>query len=449
MLAAGLLARNARQKGLEVKPWVKPSLAPGSRVVTEYYDAAGLTEDLSALGFSVVGYGCTTCIGNSGPLDAEIESAIDEGELIVGSVLSGNRNYEGRIHQKIKANYLASPPLVVAYALAGTLNIDLQNDPIGYTNEDAPVMLADIWPTDAEVQSVVASSISPEMFHEKYSDILEEPKWDAIPSSPSALYPWDDDSTYIRLPSFFEGIKPEPNPILPIMDARVLLKFGDSVTTDHISPAGAFPHHGPAGQYLVERGVIPRNFNSFGSRRGNHEVMIRGTFANIRIRNQIADGKEGGFTTHFPTGEVTTVFEASQRYQREGQDLVVLAGSEYGAGSSRDWAAKGTLLLGVKAVIATSFERIHRSNLVGMGVLPLTFSDGESADTVGLDGSELFQIPTSAQLIPLSTIKVIAKKPNGTEINFDAVVRLDTPVEVEYYRNGGILQTVLRNLAEA
>ena len=449
MLAAGLLARNARQKGLEVKPWVKPSLAPGSRVVTEYYDAAGLTEDLSALGFSVVGYGCTTCIGNSGPLDAEIESAIDDGELIVGSVLSGNRNYEGRIHQKIKANYLASPPLVVAYALAGTLNIDLQNDPIGYTNEDEPVMLADIWPTDAEVQSVVSSSISPEMFHEKYSDILEEPKWDAIPSSPSALYPWDDDSTYIRLPSFFEGIKPEPNPIRPIMDARVLLKFGDSITTDHISPAGAFPHHGPAGQYLVERGVIPRNFNSFGSRRGNHEVMIRGTFANIRIRNQIADGKEGGFTTHFPTGEVTTVFEASQRYQREGQDLVVLAGSEYGAGSSRDWAAKGTLLLGVKAVIATSFERIHRSNLVGMGVLPLTFSDGESADTVGLDGSELFQIPTSAQLIPLSTIKVIAKKPNGTEINFDAVVRLDTPVEVEYYRNGGILQTVLRNLAEA
>jgi aconitate hydratase len=449
MLAAGLLARNARQKGLEVKPWVKPSLAPGSRVVTEYYDAAGLTEELAALGFSVVGYGCTTCIGNSGPLDTEIESAIDEGELIVGSVLSGNRNFEGRIHQKIKANYLASPPLVVAYALAGTLNIDLQNDPIGYTNEDEPVMLADIWPTDAEVQSVVASSINPEMFQNKYSDILEEPKWDAIPSSPSALYPWDDDSTYIRLPSFFEGIKPEPKPIRPIKDARVLLKFGDSVTTDHISPAGAFPHHGPAGQYLVEHGVIPRNFNSFGSRRGNHEVMMRGTFANVRIRNQIADGMEGGFTTHFPTGEVTTVFEASQRYLNDGQDLVVLAGSEYGTGSSRDWAAKGTLLLGVKAVIATSFERIHRSNLVGMGVLPLTFLDGENADTVGLDGSELFQIPTSAQLTPLSTIKVVAKKPNGNEINFDAVVRLDTPVEVEYYRNGGILQTVLRNLAEA
>ncbi|MBT92887.1 MAG: aconitate hydratase AcnA [Euryarchaeota archaeon] len=449
MLAAGLLARNARQKGLEVKPWVKPSLAPGSRVVTEYYDAAGLTEELAALGFSVVGYGCTTCIGNSGPLDTEIESAIDDGELIVGSVLSGNRNFEGRIHQKIKANYLASPPLVVAYALAGTLNIDLQNDPIGYTNEDEPVMLADIWPTDAEVQSVVASSINPEMFQNKYSDILEEPKWDAIPSSPSALYPWDDDSTYIRLPSFFEGIKPEPKPIRPIKDARVLLKFGDSVTTDHISPAGAFPHHGPAGQYLVEHGVIPRNFNSFGSRRGNHEVMMRGTFANVRIRNQIADGMEGGFTTHFPTGEVTTVFEASQRYLNDGQDLVVLAGSEYGTGSSRDWAAKGTLLLGVKAVIATSFERIHRSNLVGMGVLPLTFLDGENADTVGLDGSELFQIPTSAQLTPLSTIKVVAKKPNGNEINFDAVVRLDTPVEVEYYRNGGILQTVLRNLAEA
>ncbi len=449
MIAAGLLARNARAAGLSIAPAVKPSLAPGSRVVTEYFDAAGLTDDLDALGFSVVGYGCTTCIGNSGPLDADIEAAIDEADLIVGSVLSGNRNFEGRIHQKVKANYLASPPLVVAYAIAGTLDINFDEDPIGQDANGEPVMLADIWPSDAEIQATIAASIDPEMFRQRYSDVLEEPRWDAIASSQSALYPWAEESTYVRLPSFFEGIEANPAPIEPVKGARVLLKLGDSVTTDHISPAGAFPHHGPAGQYLVSKGVQPRDFNSFGSRRGNHEVMMRGTFANVRIRNQIAAGTEGGFTTHFPSGEVTSVYDASMRYQAEGTPLVVLAGTQYGTGSSRDWAAKGTLLLGVKAVIATSFERIHRSNLVGMGVLPLTFPEGENADSLGLDGTETFDIPASANLEPLSSIPVTATKPNGEVTKFDAVVRLDTPVEVDYYRNGGILQTVLRNLAEA
>ena len=447
MIAAGLLARKAREAGLSIAPTVKPSLAPGSRVVTEYFDAAGLTEDLDSLGFSVVGYGCTTCIGNSGPLDADVEAAIDEADLIVGSVLSGNRNFEGRIHQKVKANYLASPPLVVAYAIAGTLDINFENDPIGI-GQNGPVMLADIWPSDEEVRQTISTSINPEMFRKRYSDVLQEPRWDAISSSESALYPWAEDSTYVRLPSFFEGILPEPAPIEPIHGAKVLLKLGDSVTTDHISPAGAFPHHGPAGQYLISRGVEPRDFNSFGSRRGNHEVMMRGTFANVRIRNQIAPGTEGGFTTHFPTDEVTSIFDASMRYQADGTPLVVLAGTQYGTGSSRDWAAKGTLLLGVKAVIATSFERIHRSNLVGMGVLPLTFPEGENADSLGLDGTESFDIPASADLVPLSSIKVKATKENGETIEFDAVVRLDTPVEVDYYRNGGILQTVLRNLAK-
>ena len=449
MVAAGLLARKAREKGLSIKPWVKPSLAPGSRVVTEYFDAAGLTEDLDELGFSVVGYGCTTCIGNSGPLDPEIESAIDEADLVVGSVLSGNRNFEGRIHQKIKANYLASPPLVVAYALAGNLDIDFSSDPIGHTPDGEPVMLADVWPSDDEIHSTVQSAIGPEMFTERYSDVLSEPRWDAIPSKTGSLFDWDENSTYVRLPSFLEGIQRAPSPIQSIEGARVLVKVGDSVTTDHISPAGAFSNHGPAGKYLISRGVEPRDFNSFGSRRGNHEVMVRGTFANIRMRNQIAPGTEGGFTTHFPTGEVTSIYEASTRYQEEQTPLIVLAGSQYGTGSSRDWAAKGTLLLGVKAVIATSFERIHRSNLVGMGVLPLTFAQGESADSLGLDGTESFDIPASAELEPMSIITVTATKLDNSEIKFKAVVRLDTPVEVEYYRNGGILPAVLRNLAEA
>ena len=449
MIAAGLLSRNARAAGLSIAPWVKPSLAPGSRVVTEYFDAADLTKDLDALGFSVVGYGCTTCIGNSGPLDPAIAAAVDEADLVVASVLSGNRNFEGRIHQMVKANYLASPPLVVAYALAGTLDIDFESDPIGHSPSGEPVMLADIWPSDEEIRTTMSAAINPQMFKDRYSDILEEPRWDAIASEASALYPWAEDSTYIRLPSFLEDIEATPSPIEAIEGARVLVKFGDSVTTDHISPAGAFPHHGEAGQYLISKGVEARDFNSFGSRRGNHEVMLRGTFANVRIRNQIAPGTEGGFTTHFPSGEVTSVYEASMRYQATGTPLVVLAGTEYGTGSSRDWAAKGTLLLGVKAVIVTSFERIHRSNLVGMGVLPLTFLTGESADSLGLDGTESFNIPAHADLEPLATIQVTATKPSGEVTEFQAKVRLDTPVEVDYYRHGGILQAVLRKLAAA
>ena len=448
MIAAGLMARNARSRGLQIKPWVKPSLAPGSRVVTEYYDASGLTDDLDSLGFSVVGYGCTTCIGNSGPLDPEIEAAIDEGDLVVGSVLSGNRNFEGRIHQKIKANYLASPPLVVAYALAGTLDIDFSKEPLGMDGAGEPVMLSDIWPSDDEIRRTVEAAIGPEMFIRRYSDVLSEPRWDSIPSEASELFPWDEDSTYVRLPSFFQGIEPEPSPVEPIEDARVLVKVGDSVTTDHISPAGAFPSSGPAGKYLISKGVEPRDFNSFGSRRGNHEVMIRGTFANIRMRNQTAPGTEGGLTTHFPTNEVVSIHEASERYQSESTQLVVLAGSQYGSGSSRDWAAKGTLLLGVRAVIAKSYERIHRSNLVGMGVLPLAFPDGIDAESLGLDGTELYSIPASGNLDPFSEIIVTAKKGDGTVISFPVIVRLETPVEVEYYRNGGILQTVLRNLAK-
>ena len=448
MMAAGLLAEKAINKGLKIKPWVKPSLAPGSRVVTEYFEAAGLSKALSKLGFNVVGYGCTTCIGNSGPLDEDIELAIDQGDLIVGSVLSGNRNFEGRIHQKIKANYLASPPLVVAYALAGTLNIDFSEDPIGFTESGESVMLEDIWPSEQEIQSCISSAINPEMYRERYSDILEEPRWDSIESISGDLFQWDSHSTYVRQPSFFDQIKAEPSQIDNIRNARVLMKFGDSVTTDHISPAGAFPANGPAGKYLLNKGVEVRDFNSFGSRRGNHEVMVRGTFANVRIRNLVAPGTEGGYTTHFPTGEVLSVFEASNRYISENTPLIVIAGSQYGTGSSRDWAAKGTLLLGVKAVIAVSYERIHRSNLVGMGVLPLSFKEGENSDSIGLDGTEFFDIPTNGQLNPLSEIPIIARRNDGTVINFNALVRLETPVEVEYYRNGGILQTVVRNLAK-
>jgi len=448
MLAAGLLARKARENGLTVKPWVKTSLAPGSRVVTEYYEAAGLAADLSALGFNTVGYGCTTCIGNSGPLEEEIDKAIDTGELIVGSVLSGNRNFEGRVHQKVKANYLASPPLVVAYALAGTLDIDLLNEPLGTDSQGKPVMLSDLWPSEDELRQVMADSITPEMFRQRYGDVMEEARWDSIPAEKSALYDWDDDSTYIRLPTFFEGIKPEVEPIVSISGARCLLKLGDSVTTDHISPAGAFPESGPAGQYLVSNGVTRRDFNSFGSRRGNHEVMMRGTFANVRIRNQLAPETEGGFTTHFPSGEVTSIYDAAMKFIDDDTPLVVLAGSQYGTGSSRDWAAKGTLLLGVKAVICTSFERIHRSNLVGMGVLPLCFLEGEDADSLGLDGTESFDIPIDDEVEPLQMLKIRATASDGKITEFMTQVRLDTPVEVEYYRNGGILHSVVRKLAE-
>ena len=443
MLAAGLLARNARALGLSVKPWVKTSLAPGSRVVTDYYEANGLDEDLAALGFNNVGYGCTTCIGNSGPLPEEIEDAIDESGLIVGSVISGNRNFEGRVHQKVKASYLSSPPLVVAYAIAGSLNVDLVTEPLGISTDGNPVMLDDVWPSDEQL-SAALSKINPEMFREKYSTVMQEPRWDSIPSEASPLYPWQDDSTYIRLPSFFQGLSKETDPIQPIVGAKVLLKLGDSITTDHISPAGAFPADGPAGKWLIERGVNKGDFNSFGSRRGNHEIMMRGTFANVRVKNQMAPGTEGGYALNHETGEVTSVFEAAMASETP---MVVLAGSQYGTGSSRDWAAKGTYLLGVKAVLATSFERIHRSNLVGMGVLPLTFKEGESADTLGLDGTESFDIPVMDDVKALQELTVTANKSDGSTVVFTADVRLDTPVEVDYYRNGGILHTVLRKLA--
>jgi len=443
MLTAGLLARKARQRGLKVKPWVRTSLAPGSRVVTEYYEATGLQEDLNAMGFHTVGYGCTTCIGNSGPLDAPIEAAIDEAGLIVGSVLSGNRNFEGRVHGKVKASYLASPPLVVAYAIAGNLDMDLTSEPLGHDSEGQPVMLADVWPTDGEIEEAM-KVITPDMFRQRYADAMNEPRWNSIPAEASPLYPWDEASTYIRLPTFFSGLSSQPAPIQAIEGAKVLLKLGDSITTDHISPAGSFPADGPAGGWLTERGVQPGDFNSFGSRRGNHEIMMRGTFANVRIRNQMAPGTEGGFALNHESGEVMSVYDAAQI----DAPKVVLAGSQYGTGSSRDWAAKGTYLLGVKAVMATSFERIHRSNLVGMGVLPLTFKEGTSHETLGLSGNETFTIPLSDEVQPLEWLTVTATAADGTVTAFEAQVRLDTPVEVEYYRNGGILHTVLRELAK-
>ncbi len=448
MLAAGLVARNARRLGLNSKPWVKTSLAPGSRVVTEYYERAGLLDDLAAIGFNVVGYGCTTCIGNSGPLPQNIEKAIVDNKLIVGSVLSGNRNFEGRVHNNVKASYLASPPLVVAYAIAGTLDIDLLNEPLGKSAAGNDVYLKDIWPDQGELDETMASSITPEMFKEKYADVSDEPRWNDIEVMESELYPWKSDSTYIQQPPFFVGMSQDVPPISPIVGSRVLLKLGDSVTTDHISPAGSFPEDGPAGIYLRGEGVEKKDFNSFGSRRGNHEVMMRGTFANVRIRNQIAPGTEGGYTTYFPTGEVEFVYDAAMKYVEAKTPLVVLAGAQYGTGSSRDWAAKGTLLLGVRAVICKSFERIHRSNLVGMGVLPLCFEDGQDAESLGLDGSEHFDIPIADDVAPLDSITVTARKADGTQVPFTATVRLDTPVEIDYYRNGGILHTVLRNLAK-
>jgi aconitate hydratase len=445
MLAAGLLARKARARGLSVKPWVKTSLAPGSRVVTEYYEATGLDEDLAAMGFNVVGYGCTTCIGNSGPLPEAVEAAIDEAGLVVGSVISGNRNFEGRVHGKVKASYLASPPLVVAYAIRGTLDVDLATEPLGHGADGRPVMLDEVWPTDDELAEARAA-ITPDMFRQRYDDVMSEPRWDAIPSEPSPLYAWQRDSTYIRLPTFFSGLGPTPSPIAPIQGARVLLKLGDSITTDHISPAGSILADGPAGMWLQEQQVPPSDFNSFGSRRGNHEVMMRGTFANVRIRNQLAPGTEGGWSVDHATGDVLSVYEAAQR--NDGP-MVVLAGAQYGTGSSRDWAAKGTYLLGVKAVIATSFERIHRSNLVGMGVLPLTFVEGQDHASLGLDGSETYDIPITDDVQPLQRLTVTATHAERGSTAFEVDVRLDTPVEVEYFRNGGILHTVLRQMASA
>ncbi len=447
MLAAGLVAKKAHALGLTRKPWVKTSLAPGSTVVTEYLKRADLLGDLEALGFWVVGYGCTTCIGNSGPLDAPIKEAVNEHDLLACSVLSGNRNFEGRIGPEIKANYLASPPLVVAYAIAGTVDIDLATEPIGDV-DGKDVYLKDIWPTNEEVQETINSSLGRDEFVEQYADVFTGGEdWQAVEAGTGQLFAWSDESTYIHEPPFFQGMTPEIPGIHPIENARVLCKLGDSVTTDHISPAGNIGSDSPAGQFLESRGVPVSMFNSFGSRRGNDLVMTRGTFGNVRVKNQLAPGTEGGFTTDFTDGEVKSIYDASCNYKEAGIPLVVLSGRDYGMGSSRDWAAKGTMLLGVKTVIAESYERIHRSNLVGMGVLPLEYIDGQTAETLGLDGSESFTISIDESVQPRGEITVVAKKGDGSEIAFQTLCRIDTPVEVDYYRNGGILHTVLRRMA--
>ena len=450
MLGAGLLAKKAVEKGLKVKPHVKTSLAPGSKVVTDYLNESGLTPYLEKLGFYTVGYGCTTCIGNSGPLPQEVVDAITEGNLIVSGVLSGNRNFEGRIHPYVKANFLASPPLVVAYAIAGTTDIDLSSEPLGTGSDGQPVYLRDIWPTHEEIAAQFDKALNPDTFHKEYDGIeLKNEKWNQIPVTGGDLFEWNDESTYIQEPPFFIDLTPEPQPIAPIDSARVLVKVGDSITTDHISPAGAISVDSPAGKYLLEHGVDLKDFNSYGSRRGNDRVMTRGTFANIRLRNQLAPGTEGGWTTYLPTGEVMSIYDASLKYKESGTPLVVLAGKEYGTGSSRDWAAKGTYLLGVRAVLAESYERIHRSNLVGMGVLPLQFKDGDSAQSLGLTGEESFTIHIDDNLQPLQDVRVTITAPDGSSRDITMTCRVDTPVEVDYYRNGGILQTVLRKfLAE-
>ncbi len=447
MLGAGLVARKARERGLKVKPWVKTSLAPGSKVVTEYLQDSGLMTDLEALGFHLVGYGCTTCIGNSGPLPEAISEAVLKDDLIVSSVLSGNRNFEGRIHSEVRMNFLASPPLVVAYALAGTTAIDLQNDPIGEDALGNPVHLRDIWPSNAEIQAAVTGSVHAKSFRSTYADVYRgEDRWMRLTAPERDRFDWQEESTYVRNPPYFEGITMEPAPLTKIEGARVLALLGDSVTTDHISPAGSIHPDSPAGQYLASKGVKPADFNSYGSRRGNHEVMMRGTFANVRLRNLLAPGTEGGVTLHLPEGQEMPIYDAAMRYQEEGVPLVVIAGKEYGTGSSRDWAAKGTLLLGVKAVIVESYERIHRSNLVGMGVLPLTFLPGESAASLGLTGREVFSIEGLDEG-RASQVTVRATRDDGSLTEFLARVRLDTPQEVDYFRHGGILPYVLRQLA--
>lgn len=452
MIAAGLLAKKASERGLKVPDYVKTSLAPGSRVVTEYLDKSGLTDSLENLGFHTVGYGCTSCIGNSGPLPEPVANAITTGELVASSVLSGNRNFEGRVNPMTRANYLASPPLVVAYALAGTTDIDLINEALGTDSSGQPVLLKDVWPSPEEVQEVLDSSLTPEMFQQQYSGAFDSNKtWNEIEIGSGALYEWSDDSTYIQQPPFLATASRDVESIAPITGAHCLALLGDSVTTDHISPAGAIAKDSPAGRFLQEKGVEPREFNSYGSRRGNDRVMVRGTFANIRIRNQLAPGTEGGVTTYVPSGEVMSIYDASMKYQDAGVPLIVLAGAEYGTGSSRDWAAKGTMMLGVKCVIASSYERIHRSNLVGMGILPLEFANGETWQSLGLDGTEKFDIEgLDDSLQPRSSIQVVATRDKvdqpGDKIVFAATVRIDTPVEMDYYRNGGILQTVLRNL---
>ncbi|MBW3540045.1 MAG: aconitate hydratase AcnA [Planctomycetes bacterium] len=450
MLGAGLLANKAVARGLAVKPWVKTSLAPGSRVVTEYLAKAGLNEPLDRLGFNLVGYGCTTCIGNSGPLPEPISRAVGEHDLVVSAVLSGNRNFEGRINPDVRANYLASPPLVVAYALAGTTDIDLTTEPLGKSSQGEEVYLRDIWPSRQEITETLADAMDPEMFREQYAHATEGPEeWRAIEVTGGDLFEWDEHSTYVQEPPFFVDMPAEPPPIGRISGARVLVMVGDSVTTDHISPAGSIKADSPAGRYLQHRGVTPTEFNSYGSRRGNDRVMTRGTFANIRLKNHLCPGTEGGVTKYLPTGEQTSIYDAAMKYKKEGTPLIVLAGTEYGTGSSRDWAAKGTYLLGIRAVIAKSFERIHRSNLVGMGVLPLEFRGGEDRDVLGLDGSETFDIELSDTLKPGQAVEVTARKADGREVRFTTVCRIDTPIEVEYYRHGGILHKVLRDLAAA
>jgi aconitate hydratase len=450
MIAAGLLARKAVERGLKVKPHVKTSLAPGSRVVTDYLRQSGLDKPLEQLGFHNVGYGCMTCIGNSGPLPPAVTKAVTEASLVAASVLSGNRNFEGRIHPLTKANYLASPPLVVAYALAGTVDIDLATEPLGTGSDGRPVFLIDLWPSQAEVAEAVSLSVCPDMFRNRYADVFDANEtWNRIAVSESELFPWDVSSTYIQEPPFLADLAAEPSPIRPIRAARVLAAFGDSVTTDHISPAGSIAATSPAGKYLQEQGVQPSDFNSYGSRRGNDRIMSRGTFANIRIRNLLAAGTEGGVTRHFPDGELMPIYDAAMRYKAEGVPLVILAGAEYGTGSSRDWAAKGPFLLGIRAAIASSFERIHRSNLVGMGILPLQLPVGQSWESLGLTGEEVFDIPDLGDAIkPGCQLTVRATAADGRVIEFSAKVRIDTPVELEYYRNGGILQTVLRKLAK-
>ncbi len=450
MIAAGLVAKKAHARGLTRKPWVKTSLAPGSTVVMEYYKKAGLVGDLDALGFNLVGFGCTTCIGNSGPLPEEISKTINDHDLVVASVLSGNRNFEGRINPDVKANYLASPPLVVAYAIAGTVDIDLDKDPLGTDKAGRPVYLKDIWPSTQEVEDTVAACVTREQFVKQYADVFKgSDEWRAIHTSKGELFEWDENSTYVQEPPFFVEMSKEPSAIQPIHGARALAYLGDSVTTDHISPAGSIKKDSPAGKFLIGKGVPVSMFNSYGARRGDYRVMTRGTFANIRVKNKLAAGTEGGWTTDYTDGTVKSIYDASVNYHKSHTPLVVLAGKDYGMGSSRDWAAKGTFLLGVRAVIAVSFERIHRSNLVGMGVLPLTFKAGQDAKTLGLDGTETFDVAVNDAVKPRQDITLTATKADGTKVTFETTCRIDTPVEVDYYRNGGILHTVLRTMAKA
>ena len=448
MVGAGILAKKAVESGLSRKPWVKTSMAPGSQVVTDYMEAAGVVPFLEKLGFHTVGYGCTTCIGNSGPLPDPISKAISDNDMTVAAVLSGNRNFEGRVHADVKANYLASPMLVVAYSLAGTVNIDLTSDPLGHNNDGVPVYLKDIWPSQSEIAETISSSLSPEMFRARYGDVSKGPdEWNSLPAPEGDLYDWDDSSTYIQEVPFFMDLDDEIAPLKDVTNARVLVMLGSSITTDHISPAGAIPLNRPAGQFLISKEVEQREFNTFGARRGNHEVMMRGTFGNVRLKNQLTPDKEGDWTIYFPSNEVTSIFDAGERYQNEKIPTIIIAGKEYGSGSSRDWAAKGPLLLGVHVVIAESYERIHRSNLIGMGILPLQFKEGDTPDSLGLNGTETFTFTGIAKGFgPNVSINVSAKKDDGTSIEFSVLSRIDTQIEVDYYRNGGVLHTVLRRM---